>query len=353
MEDRGQKTEQPTPRRVRKAREEGNFPSAKHFVGAMQFLLFVAILGSYGGGWMASMRLDARQAFDNAFAGEMTSAQLAQYCAEFGWHAFRPLLIAGGALMLFTLAMQLAATRFGVSLKKLTPDLKRLSPLAKLRELPKQNVPAMVQAMVMLPVFGAAVYYIARDKFPVYLRLPLSSVPTGAVEIASSVQGLLWKACLLFLVFGAVDLFRQQRRYTRDLRMSKQEIRDEMKELEGNPQIKMRVRRIRRDLLRRRMMQEIPRATAVVVNPTHYAVAIRYDVKSMAAPMVVAKGKNYLALRIRQKAIECEVPLVENPPLAQALYKAVEVGHEIPADFYRAVAEILAYIFRLMQGRAA
>src|SRR5260370_16326372 len=106
----------------------------------------------------------------------------------------------------------------------------------------------------------------------------------------------MWKVCVGFVVFGAVDLFRQQRLYQRDLRMSKQEIRDEVKELEGNPQIKMRVRRIRRDLLRRRMMQEIPKATALVVNPTHYAVAIRYEGKSMAAPMVVAKGKNYLPI---------------------------------------------------------
>jgi flagellar biosynthetic protein FlhB len=135
------------------------------------------------------------------------------------------------------------------------------------------------------------------------------------------------------------------------MRMTKQEIRDEFKELEGNPEMKARIRRIRRDLLRRRMMQEVPKATAVIVNPTHFAVAIRYQMGSMAAPVVVAKGKNYLALRIRKKALEHQVPLVENPPLAQALYKSAEVGQEIPAHLYRAVAEILAYIFRLMDGR--
>jgi flagellar biosynthetic protein FlhB len=152
-------------------------------------------------------------------------------------------------------------------------------------------------------------------------------------------------------VLGAIDFFRQNRRYIADLRMSKQEIREEAKENEGNPQVKMRIRRLRRDLLRRRMMQQVPKATAVIVNPTHYAVAIRYLMDTMSAPTVVAKGKNYLALRIRQKAVEHEVPIIENPPLAQALYKSAEVGAEIPAHLYRAVAEILAYIYKLMGGR--
>ena len=130
--------------------------------------------------------------------------------------------------------------------------------------------------------------------------------------------------------------------------MSKQEIRDEAKETDGNPQIKARIRRIQREMRRKNMMREVPKATAVIVNPTHYAVAIRYEQGTMTAPQVVAKGKNYLAARIRQRALENQVPIIENPPLAQALYKAVEVGQEIPPHLYRAVAEILAYIFKLM-----
>ena len=124
-----------------------------------------------------------------------------------------------------------------------------------------------------------------------------------------------------------------------------------MKEMEGNPQMKARIRRLQRDRARKQMMKEIPTATAVIVNPTHYAIAIRYQMESMVAPLVVAKGKNYLAARIRQKAIEHQVPIIENPPLAQALYKICDVGQEIPPHLYRAVAEILAYIFKLMNGR--
>ena len=136
------------------------------------------------------------------------------------------------------------------------------------------------------------------------------------------------------------------------MRMSKQDIRDEVKETEGNPQTKMRIRRLQKDVRRRRMMDEVKTASAVIVNPTHYAVAIRYHHDSMAAPVVVAKGKNYLAQRIRARALDIEVPLIENPPLAQALYKSVDVGQQIPSHLYRAVAEILAYVYKLMGTKA-
>jgi flagellar biosynthetic protein FlhB len=133
--------------------------------------------------------------------------------------------------------------------------------------------------------------------------------------------------------------------------MTKQEVREEVKEQESSPQVKMRIRRIQRDLARRQMMKELPKATAVIVNPTHYSVAIRYSIETPGAPRIVAKGKNYLAKRIRQLALEHQVPIVENPPLARALYTSVEVGQEIPSHLYRAVAEILAYIYKLMNGR--
>ena len=130
--------------------------------------------------------------------------------------------------------------------------------------------------------------------------------------------------------------------------MSKQDIKQENKRNDGDPHVKQRIRRLRRELLRRRMMQQVPQATAVVVNPTHFAVAIRFDSETMSSPVVVAKGKNWLALRIRQVAIESQVPIIENPPLARALYGAVDVGSSISPEFYKAIAEILAYVYRLM-----
>jgi flagellar biosynthetic protein FlhB len=351
MADKDQKTEQPTLRRMHKAREEGNFPSARIFVGAVQFLAFVAMLRSWGATWIGATHDTMAQLLNHALAPSLDPAFILNLSVELIKRTFMPLAVLGGVLLGVTLAAQFMVTRLGVSLKKLAPDFKRLSPASRLRELPRQNIPAVLQALVMLPVFGSAVYFLVRDDFEGFLSLPLKSVSAGAAQVGASIQTLMWKAAFVFMAFGAVDLFRQKRRYQQDLRMSKQEIRDELKEVEGSPLMKQRVRRLRRDMARRHMMQEVAKATAVIVNPTHYAVALKYSMQSAGAPTVVAKGKNYLALRIRQRAIDNQVPLVENPPLAQALYKSVDVGQEIPAQFYRAVAEILAYIHRLMNGR--
>jgi len=351
MADRSGKTEEPTDRRVQKAREEGQFPSAREFVSALQFLVFLSLLAAGGSTWLDQFRRVTRMFFARAFSAEIRVEDL----CNFAWQTFSilmlPLVGAGAIVALATVVVRLATTRFGFSFKKVAPDFARLNPMARLRELPGQNLASVAQALIMLPLFLWAVYVVARDKMELLMTLPLASVENGWRVLGSSLMELGWKAAGVFLAFGAVDLFRQMRRYKRDLRMSRQEIREEIKDVEGNPQMKARIRRLQRDRARRHMMKEIPTATAVIVNPTHFAVAIRYQMESMAAPVVVAKGKNYLALRIRQKAIEHQVPIVENPPLAQALYKAADVGQEIPANLYRAVAEILAYIFKLTNGK--
>lgn len=351
MADKDQKTEQPTQRRLKKAREEGNFPSARVFVNAVQFVAFVALTHSWGPVWVTAIHRSLSILLNHASTAQMDAMFIVYISLDLARQTVLPLAVLGLVLMLVTLAAQFLVTRMGMSLKKLAPDFNRLNPISRIRELPKQNIPAFFQALIMLPVFGAVVYFLVRDNFDELMSLPLMSTMAGAARVGSTLESLLWKASAVFLVFGFVDLFRQKRRYQQDLRMSKQEIRDELKEVEGNPLMKARVRRIRRDMARRRMMQEVPQATAVVVNPTHFAVALKYTMNSPGAPQVVAKGKNYLALRIRQKAIDAGVPLIENPPLAQALYKSVDVGQEIPAQFYRAVAEILAYVYRLMNGR--
>ena len=351
MPDRSSKTEQATPKRLEKAREEGQHPSAREMVSALQFMVFLLLLGAGGGRWFSGFRATMRALLARAFESEVRAEDLCHLARQLSAQVVMPLAICGLAVALATLLMRLLTTRFGLSLKKLAPDPARLSPLAKLRDLPRQNLSSLLQALVLLPVFLWAVYTVAREKLEAFLTLPLASVESGSALITSCLMELFWKAAFAFFVFGAVDLYRQVQRHKRDLMMSKQEVREELKEAEGNPQMKQRIRRLQRDRARRNMMKEVPRATAVVVNPTHYAVAIRYQLESMSAPVIVAKGKNYLALRIRQKAIEHQVPIIENPPLAQALYKSVDVGQEIPAHLYRAVAEILAYIFKLMNGR--
>jgi flagellar biosynthetic protein FlhB len=345
------KTEQPTGKRLLKARQEGQFIASRELVAAGQFLVFIAIIGAWFPGWLIGMKAMMRQALAGAFQNNLDVVSVPGIAFALLERAFVPLSIVGGLTGIATLSLQLAITRFGISLKKLTPDFTRFNPTGKIKQMVQQGPSALLQAVFMLVLFSATIYLIASENAEAFLSLPFASLDVGLARVGSSLKELLWKAAGVFLVFGIVDLFRQRRRFMKGLRMSKQEVKEEAKETEGNPHVKGKIRRLRRDLARRRMMKEVPTATAVIVNPTHFAVAIRYRYDSTATPVVVAKGKNYLALRIRQIAVENNVPLIENPPLAQALYKSVEVGHEIPPQLYRAVAEVLAYIYRLTNLR--
>jgi flagellar biosynthesis protein FlhB len=344
-------TEQPTKRRLEKARSDGQFPSSKELTAAAQFLAFVALLRFWAPALMDHLRTAIHRLLESAFRPTLTVQALQGFYAAALFTVFSPILLAGAGMALMALIAQLAATRLGISPQTLVPNFSRLSPLKKLKELPSQNFSAALQASVLFPVIGLAVYGIARDNLESFLRLPALSFAAGLAVISSSLMSFFWKAAFVFLILGVLDMLRQQHRYTKSLKMSKQEVREEHKEADGSPEIKARIRRLQRDAARRNMIKEVPTATAVVVNPTHYAVAILYDLESMAAPRVVAKGRNYLARRIREIAISNQVPIVENQLLAQALYKSAEVGQEIPPHLYRAVAEILAYIFKLMNRR--
>ena len=345
----GSRTEKPTPRRLVKAREDGRFAVSRDFVAAVQFTVFIGLLGSFGPVCFTGLERLMRQSFLEAFQGDLTINKLQTQLLQLVLPNLSTLGLMAALILAVTLGTQLITTQFGIAATHLRPDFSRLDPLKRLRSLPRQNVPAFFQALLMLPIFLVVLWGLVQPNFQAFLLLPLATVEAASTRVFGVLQALLWKAAFTLLLLGSIDLVRQRRRYMGDLRMSQQEIREEHKELEGNPQIKMRIRRLQRDLLRRNMMKEIPTATAVIVNPTHFAVAIRYSLDSMAAPTVVAKGKNYLALRIKQRAIDNKVPIVENPPLAQALYKSVDVGQEIPPSLYRAVAEMLAYILRLSQ----
>jgi flagellar biosynthetic protein FlhB len=286
-----------------------------------------------------------------AFSADLTPASAVGLARQVIAPELISLLSCGGLLVALVAFAQLATTRLGVSLWKLTPDLARLNPAKKLTSLPSQNLFLLAQASALLVLVGAVVYYELTENLGAFLELPWLAPRAAVVRLGAVMGTLLWRAAALFLLVGVADLIWQRGRYTKHLRMSKQDIREENKEQEVSPLMKGRIRRMQRDFARRNMMKAIATATAVVVNPEHYAVALRYSLDSAAAPRVVAKGKNYLARRIRERALEHLVPIVENPPLARALYGSVQVGQEIPSHLYRAVAEILAYIYKLMNGK--
>lgn len=352
MADKGQRTEPPTPQKIRKARQDGRFPSSRELVAGVQFLAW-AVLLNLAGVWLPPALSTFRGLMATAFRQRDDGLDVLRLlyrgplAAEAGLLAATGMAVAGLGLL-----AHLCVTGFGFAPAKAAPDLNRLNPARTLAELPRRNMDSLTLAVLFLPLLLAALWWVAANRWAEFARLPLLPLERGVAAMGQATGSLLWKGALLLLAWGGLDLLRQRRRYLNELRMTRPEVREEHRQSEGSPEVKLRIRRLRRELLRRRMMSEVPKATAVIVNPTHYAVALRYDQRAMAAPVVAAKGKNYLALRIRDKAAEHRVPVVENPPLARALYQQVEVGQEIPVTLYRAVAEVLAYVFRLMQGGA-
>ncbi|MEZ5351247.1 MAG: EscU/YscU/HrcU family type III secretion system export apparatus switch protein [Bryobacteraceae bacterium] len=346
-----EKTEQPTPRRQEKARKEGRFVASKELVAAAQFLTFLSLLSGYSSDWLPAAKALFRALLSSAFEPDWGAASVSLHLWQIGRELAFPLLTGGALVLLAPLAVQMVTTRFGFATNRLAPDLTRLNPAGKLRGLPSQNMGNLVVALGVLPLFGLGLWWIWTERAPWLARLPWMGLGSGTKLVAATVEDILWKAAFLFVGVGLWDWWRQRQRWNSEMKMSKQEIREEMKESDGNPQSKQRIRRMMREFSRRRMMSDVETATAVIVNPTHYAVALRYVAAEMPAPKVVAKGRNYLALRIRERAMRHQVPIVENPPLAQALYKSAHVGQEIPAPLFRAVAEVLAYIYRLMNAR--
>jgi flagellar biosynthesis protein FlhB len=348
MADHDQRTEQPTQKRLEKAREQGQFLAARDFVGAVQFMVATGLVVSFGSDWIASTQQLFRMLLRSAFDRDLDAAGLISLTHTVLLQVFMPLAAAGVLLAGAAFATQLSLSAMGFSFKSLAPNFGRLNPMKKLKEIASQFFSLALHTTLLMAALSLIAYWMISDQLPQMISMSLATVQAGTALIGTAISGLLWKCAMVLVAFGAIDIFRQKRKLDKQLRMTKQEIRDEMKENEGNPQIKAQIRRLRRQLLRGRMMSEVPKATAVLVNPTHYSVAIRYDPDTMASPVVVAKGKNYLAKLIREKAIKHHVPIVENPPLARALYSSANVGQQIPIEFYRAVAEILAYLYRMM-----
>src|SRR5579884_2749649 len=213
MSDTSNKTEQPTQRRLQKARREGQFASSRDFVGGLQFTVAVFVFASFGSTWLATMKSCTRAAVEEAFRPDLDSARLAQLMASMFVQALTPLVLTGAILVLTGLAFQFGSTRMGVSLNKVAPSLKHLQPFSKLKNIPSQAIPSAVQAVFMLILSGAVLYWLALRNTQALFLLPLSSLDVGLAKMRSVCLEVLWKGAALLLVFGFVDLFRQKRRF--------------------------------------------------------------------------------------------------------------------------------------------
>ncbi|HEY2904424.1 MAG TPA: EscU/YscU/HrcU family type III secretion system export apparatus switch protein [Vicinamibacterales bacterium] len=349
----GEKTEKPSAKRLRDARERGQVAISKDVSMALGTLAATSVL--VGAGSFLLHRIVA------TFIGGLS---------HFGDSPLRevhgedlvPLVISGGTLVALTagpIAIAAAATGvlssvlqsgFNVSASPLTPDFNRLNPANGLRKFAPSRagidtLKAIVIASILSVLAWRVVSTLALDAGGLTSASPLAS----ANRLWSDTLRLLWQAGFALLSIGSLDFGLQKWRLHQSLKMTKQEVKDEARSGEGNPEIKARVRRIQRDMFRKRMLQAVPRATVVLTNPTHFAVALEYKRDKGAAPVVIAKGADLIAAKIREIARDHSVPIVENPPLTRALFKECEVGDVIPGPLFGAVAEVLAYLVRIKQ----
>ncbi len=352
-EPTGERTERPTPRRLKEARERGQVARSRDLTSAGT-LAAVALALAWLGIRMLTLLHDRMMLGLSSLGAQARGTVDAAGMATAVWTDLRlfasiagpPALVAAAASVAFSLAQ----VGWAFAPKALEPNWERLSPASGLSRLkPGLATGELVKALVGLCVVGVVSYVVIRD---VYARAPAftSAMPAAlAREGSTDLWSLLWRVSLALVVLGGADYGWQRWRSLSQLKMTRQEVRDDARLNEGSPEIKARVRRVQREMAKRRMLHAVKRATVVVTNPTHYAIALEYRRADMAAPVVVAKGQDHLAARIRAAAREHGVPIVENVTLARALYGAVEIGEAIPAPLFSAVAEVLAYLVRLKQ----
>jgi flagellar biosynthesis protein FlhB len=353
-ENEQERSEKPTAKRLEEARKEGRVPRSVELNAAAVLLVGAGGLhflgGSIGGGLFdlmkASLSIAPAEAIDPGLALSAARAEMAR-----GLTVCAPIL---GLTLIAALVAPLAVGGWNLSFEALAPDFTRLDPIAGFgRFLSARGAVELGKAFAKFLVVATVAVAVLHAQYPQLLALgtaPLHAAITQAAILASN--ALLSVSGGLVLI-AAVDVPWQLYQYTKNLNMSREEIRQELKESEGAPEVRMRIRRTQREIAKRRMMHEVPKADVVVVNPTHFAVALRYDERRMRAPLVVAKGMDLVAARIREIATAHAVPIFEAPPLARALHQSVEIGGEIPATLYAAVAQVLTYIYQLKAARTS
>jgi flagellar biosynthetic protein FlhB len=348
-----EKTEKPTPRRLSEARKRGQIAKSLDVNTAVVLLAAVLVLKfqlTAMGQRLADLCRELWGTFPHA---DYTVSTLHHTVLMLLWQFT---LIAGPTLLFLLVAgVVINYVQVGVlfTTEPIKPSFGKINPIAGFQRMfSRRSLIETLKAVVKMTVVGYLVYGAIATHYPDLAGAALLDRISAAMLFAKVAWEIAWRATLALLIFGLMDYFYQRWEHERGLRMTLQEIKDEAKQAEGDPLVKGRIRRAQREASRRRMMAEVPKATVVITNPTHYAVALKYDRETMAAPVVVAKGMDLIAQRIKQIAAENDVPLVENVPLARALHKQVEIEDTIPEELYAAVAEILVMVQKLNKPKS-
>ncbi|QEL13318.1 flagellar biosynthesis protein FlhB [Limnoglobus roseus] len=342
------KTEDASPKRREDARKQGQIPFSAELVGAAVLLAGIIALSSFGKPLGEAMLGVFRHDIPQAFRGDLTAVDVQMLIARLTLVALSALLPILGILLAAGVATSVVQAGFQITPERLEWKFDRLNPVSGFGRLFSfaSVVKGGLGILKVLAVGGVA-YFIVVSRVGVITSLGHGTVGGAVVASWGLVTRLALYLAAAAVLISIIDYVYQRRRFETQLRMTKQEVKEEAKESDGDPQLKARMRQIGRERAKRKMLSEVPKATVVITNPTHYAVALRYDTTRDAAPVLVAKGAGAFAERIRQLARESGVPVMERPPLARALYKSVKEGQPIPALLFRAVAELIALVYRL------
>jgi flagellar biosynthetic protein FlhB len=339
------RTEQPTLRRRNQAREKGQVLRNRELVSALTLFAVILFLAWQPHVWIGRWQAYFSHSLDASLHGDWVSTSPVIGGAIFSVTKWVTPILA----LAFFISVGATVSQGGIvfASQALKPDIGRLNPANNLRQLfSLSGLSRILKSLVPTAIILYLAFRLALHRAPDVFHASRLPAHASLSLLGSLWFSIAWQAAFVLLAWSGVDFVLQWQTFERSLRMTKQEVRQENKDNEGNPQVKGRIRRIRRELLRKSLHKEVQRATAVVTNPTHYAVALEYRPATMVAPVVVAKGRNLIAQKIKALARWHEIPIVENPPLAQALYKRAEVGQLIPPKLYAAVAEILAFLYR-------
>ncbi|HYE93257.1 MAG TPA: EscU/YscU/HrcU family type III secretion system export apparatus switch protein [Terriglobales bacterium] len=341
-----ERTEQPTTRRRDEAQREGRFPASRELPGALVLLGGLGVHAFAGAHSVESAFTHFARGLSALPVGELTLDDALARCLGAGLAVVRiawPFLLVPAVI---AAAAGLVQTRLTLPLGLIAPKWNRIDPAQGFRRLlGTRGAVEVLRAILKLTIVGAVAFFTLRGEWE---TLTSGTHDAGGAAALGGILWTLWlRIGLAFLGLAAADYAWQWWQHEKSLRMTKQEVKQESREQDGNPQLRSRLRAIHRQMASRRMMAEVRKADVVVRNPTHFAVALRYDAARMRAPRVVGKGERLMAQRIIDEAYRFGVPVVENPPLARALFKAAAIGREVPRDLYRAVAEILAYVYAL------
>lgn len=349
MADDEEKTEEPTSKKLEDAKKEGNISKSVEVVGALILTFGSTFLLFFSGFSMTEIK--KLMAFSYNFIGQEMDNTV-YYSIVYSM--VMTLLKALAPLFILVLLLALVGNwaQFGFITIPIKLDLQKLDPIKGLKNLISfKKLLEALKLTLKLTIIVAVMFLIFSLTYNDFLRMMTQDTMVTISSMLELAIYFIFTILFIIIIFAIIDFYFSRHYYIKSLKMSKQEIKDEYKNMEGDPQVKGRIRRIQMQMAQKRMMSNVPNADVVITNPTHYAVALKYDNKVNSAPVLVAKGIDFLALRIKDIAKENDVTIIENPALARALYEQIELDKEIPNEFYKAIAEVFSYIYELKRKR--